>query len=539
MPRPNPSATAPPPGAVFVAYLRDSGGDGQDLSTTEQSLAIQRYCTERGYTLLSLYIDDATPGSTVIGRANFNSMIHDLRAGRYPGLSGVIIWSYSRFSRDVDDAQYYKSDLRRRGYLILSISDPVPDGAIGRFIENAIDWRNASYLETLSKDVKLGLYHLVETIGAVPGTPPRGFRRVPITLPDRRDGQPHIVHRWEPDPNCIDRIRRAYELRANGASYATIARETGLYKSKNSWVHFFANRLYMGELHYGQTIIPNYCEAIVDPITWQNAQPKPSSPSHASPTHHPRRKRSTYLLSGIAYCPCGAPLSGSTVTHKTKHWDKRYYTCSRRSRTHNADCQARLIPAADIESNIINYLANEILTLVGLQAIANELLTTSTDTLAALRKTLNNQNTRITQLQRQISNIINAIRDIGHSPALSADLKRLETDLSSLTAERNNTSNAIRDIENIPSDDELNRVIKQMRPALLSGETDLIRSVIQRLISRIIAERLDSTVQTQLTLLLPTGMSHRGVAVRSQQFTLAKPRTPPQTSTSSRRSQSS
>ena len=65
----------------------------------------------------------------------------------------MILWRYSRFSRDIDDAQLYKADLRRRGYTIHSMKDIVPDGIDGRFFESAIDWMNARFLEDMSEDV--------------------------------------------------------------------------------------------------------------------------------------------------------------------------------------------------------------------------------------------------------------------------------------------------------------------------------------------------------------------------------------------------
>ena len=56
-----------------------------------------------------------------------------------------------------------------------SLNDQVPKGSIGRFFEAAIDWKNSQFLEDLSRDVKRGLYDLVQNKRAMPGTPNHFF----------------------------------------------------------------------------------------------------------------------------------------------------------------------------------------------------------------------------------------------------------------------------------------------------------------------------------------------------------------------------
>ena len=43
-----------------------------------------------------------------------------------------MIWEYSRISRDFDDFQYFVSDLRRRGVVIASVMDHLPEGLLGK-----------------------------------------------------------------------------------------------------------------------------------------------------------------------------------------------------------------------------------------------------------------------------------------------------------------------------------------------------------------------------------------------------------------------
>lgn len=508
----------------YVAYLRDSGGADQDLSTTEQAISVQRYCNDHDLTLLTIYIDDAMPGSSTVGRVQFNAMINALRARKYPNCTGVLIWSYSRFSRDVDDAQFYKSDLRRRGYTIISLTDPVPDGSIGRFIESAIDWKNSKFLEDLSTDVRRGLYHLVKEIGAVPGIPPRGFMPTPITLPDRRDGKPHIVHRWDPDPAWSDRVLAAFQMRAAGASYATLYNTTGIYRNKTSWNHFFANPIYKGELCYGDLVLPNYCPPIVPPELWQRVQSiEAANPRTKNPTMHPRAMTSAYTLSGILYCSCGSPMVGNKLNTTAKGWAKRYYACTRASRTHRAECSARFIPADLIEKYIVNYITDEILTVDALRELVDETLVDSDGQIKDLTTRQAAVTETLSENRRQVTNCTNAIIMAGHSPSLLARLKELETEQTALNLMLAEISAGIADLTSRPSDEDLQRVIKQMRPALQSGEPGLIRTIIRQLIVRITAERDGDQIHTMIELSRPTGQSHRGGSYRNRDISTHPP----------------
>src|SRR5512139_2121793 len=221
-----------PPGSLVAAYFRDSGGEDQDQSISQQENYFRSWCAQNGLAVGAVFRDAARQGSSVAGRQAFGDMMRRFRSNAPE--TGLVIWSYSRFARDFDDAQFYRADIRRRGYLFYSLNDDIPEGAMGRLFEAVIDWKNEQFLEDLSRDVRRGLADLVRSHGAVPGTPPRGFKREPVQIGARRDGRPHIAHRWVPDPDQADLVRQAFALRAAGLPLSQINRQTHLYGSLNS-----------------------------------------------------------------------------------------------------------------------------------------------------------------------------------------------------------------------------------------------------------------------------------------------------------------
>lgn len=410
-----------PTGSLLAAYLRDSGGDEQDLSIPQQIHEVERWCQEHGYFLTRVFRDEARSGTSLVGRDAFLEMMRYFRSGLAQE-AGIIVWKFSRLARDFDDASFFKADLRRRGYAIHSLNDTIPPGLDGRFFESAIDWMNARFSEDLSIDVKRGLRDLVEQYGAVPGVPPRGFKREPITIGSRRNGSDHIVHRWIPDPDLVHKVRQAFQMRAVGSTYKQITEATGLYKSNNSWTTFFRNKLYLGILEFGDLVINNYCTPLVDRAIWDEVQARRRE--HI----HPRRKASNFLLSGLAFCNrCDAPLNGHVIKHKGSDDDRwEYYTCSRRKR--RKDCDAPQIPKKYLEEAVKAELKENVLSSENLAAIQIDMRKIQEEQDTSFQRDMDALNRDLAKVRKEIQNVVNAIAELGHSSSLLAKLQKLEAE---------------------------------------------------------------------------------------------------------------
>jgi DNA invertase Pin-like site-specific DNA recombinase len=488
---------------TLAAYLRDSGGDAQDLSTAQQEAALRAWSVQNGFAITHWFKDEARPGSSVVGREGFLSMMDYFRRGGCTE-EGVVIWKMSRFSRDMNDAAFYRADLRRRGYKVLSINDNIPDGPEGRFFEAAIDWMNERFLSDLSRDVKRGLAHLVLTYGAMPGTPPRGFVRQPVELPGRRDGQPHIAHRWVPDPDTIPLVRQAFELRAAGRSLAEINQVTHLYGSLNSYTTFFANRIYIGILEFGDQVIPDYCAPIIDQATWDSVQllvRQHSAHSNLSPDNgrgnprHPRRDGSKYLLSGLAYCArCGSPLFGAGASQRSSRTYDRY-ACSAAVR--RRDCDLKPIPRAALETAVLATVA-EAITTESLAEIQSLILHGQARQAAELEQQIAALRPRLANVRRRISNVTAAIADAGPGRALTAKLHQLELDESEALAEQSRlTDQSAAPPANFTLG-QLQILAANLRQNLASQDPETVRRLLHGFVARISVDRDGAQILGQI-----------------------------------------
>lgn len=506
MPRENPF----PPGSLVAFYSRDSGGDEQDLSIQRQVNEFQRWCAEHNLLPGQIFADEARPGSSVVGRAEFLRMVRHFRSGGARE-AGLVVWRFSRFGRNASDRKYYKADIRRLGYTIHSLSDAIPGDRFGALIEDVLDWKDEYFLEELSEEVASGLRNIVATYGAVPGTPPRGFMRQPVNVGQRRDGSPHILHRWVPDPTMTGLVRRAFHMLVRGQTLREIHLAAGLYRSINSYTTFFRNPLYKGELRYKDLVIPDYCDPVVDPAVWERAQRILDARAGRKHTHrpelvegriepvnslHPRRVVSPWLLSGLARCArCSAPLNG----HVIKKWT--YYTCSAAKR--RRDCDALKIPAPHLENIVTGQIRKLLDNPDALASLHGERMQAYLQTAEQLPARQKELDTRLANLRRGITNLTAAIAEHGHSPALLAQLTALEVQEYELKDEREQLHSLLKS-KPVPLTPERIRSLRtRFDRVLAKGSDDEKRQLMAGWVHTLQAERDGNTIRAYLELYLP------------------------------------
>lgn len=483
----SPPSTIPANSLVW-AYLRDSGGPTQDRSVGQQKQEIEDYCEQHHLTLGLVFADEAKSGGDTAARDQFNEMM-DMSVHQSTRPHGLLLWNYARFARDLDDAQYYKATLRKRGIVIHSLTDPIPEGPYGRVVEVIIDIANEEKKRQTSRDAQRGLRQLVQQHGCVPGVPPTGFKREQVVIGERRDGSIRTANRWVPDPEYIPRIQQAFAMRAAGSSLADINQATRLFGSLNSYRTFWSNKIYIGTLEYSDLVIENYCAPMVDLAIWQAVQAisqKFTDHRHMqSEINHPRRVASSFLLSGLIRCGrCDSALWGHTTKKKT---DIECYRCTQRAR--RRDCDLPTLPAHALEQGIIKSLREYLLT-PGSYAETYR----AVQRRQQLRQAEYNQERRdlqkdLTALRRKIDNIAEAIAEDGSSDALLRALKNLEAQEKQL---KKDLADAKKKNEyTLPdfTDDELNQRAEQLADKLLSNDPQTRRQVLQGLVHHIRMDR--------------------------------------------------
>jgi hypothetical protein len=288
-------------------------------------------------------------------------------------------------------------------------------------------------------------------------------------------------------------------MRASGHTYDQIHAATGLYRSKNSWITFFSNKLYIGILEYGDLVIQDYCPPVVDRHTWdavQKAQQRlRRKPTRGDP-HHPRRTGKTYLLSGLAYCArCGSPLSGHTI----KKW--HYYACTLRQR--RKECDAPKVPRDALEKTVLAELKQSLLSPLYLQDIHAQYLRAQDEFNASYDSDRKGLARQLGGLRRRIARIASAIAEAGHSRALLDKLSELERQEARLQTQIEDLDRSRALAEQHLALDDLQNLASSLVSALEHAPHEELVIILRGLVSRILVSVEGKTIQGTIQFYLP------------------------------------
>ena len=502
---PNPLTPLPssiPTESIVDAYLRDSGGESQDRSIQRQLESIKAYCAKHSLKLRHIYKDEAKSGGTTAGRDAFDRLIADTRDENNRPVA-ILLWNYARFARDLDDSTYYKALLRsKRNIVVHSLTDPIPEGPYARFIEILIDISNEEKRRQTSIDTKDGLRSIVMQ-GAIPGVPPRGFKREPIITINPRTGEERKNHRWIPDPKFTARIQKAFKMRAAGSSLNDIQKTTKIFTSINSYATLWTNKLFLGVLEYGDLVIKDYCEPIIEKELWDKVQLVQQGFAQGKhirtgDKNHPRRAASDFLLSGLAHCAkCGSSLFGRT-SHQKTGYKYQSYLCTLAYRK-RGECSKGRIPRPAFESAVINALADFILQENNVRELLHIAEQRDSSIAAELDQQRKEISARIVSDKKQLANIVDAIAENGISAHLSSRLKKLELEQTELEQSLADLAPA----PQLPDFEQTKARLPSLVRILKSGDPNQVKTIFRSLIFRVDVERDGNTLRGTIYYYIP------------------------------------
>jgi len=473
-------ATALTPGCEVWAYLRVSSEaqKEQGLPTEGQRLAIEAHCTRGGYRLTRVYKDEAISGSTD-RRDDFLAMVEDAER-RHP--VAIVMWNWSRFSRDRDDAPYYRGRLRRAGIELVTLADNIPAnaGELRPVYEAMADIFNERYLAELSRNVRRGQHALAE-MGYIPcawhpRNQPVGYCMVKRTI--QIGGKDHLVRVIELDPETVPIARRAWEMRLAGATYQQIHDALHIRSCATNLKLMFRCSLYRGVYHWGDVEIA--VPAIVTEAEWGAVQLTLGGVGGAAP----RRKGSRYLLSGLVHCSgCGLPLTGAQYRPDPGGRLYRYYQC--RHADARRTCGQPAVDADALERTVVDHVLEQVLTEAWLEGHRDS-LESQAGTEARLRSgrkaTLERERV---DCQGAIANLVAAIEGGANVAAVATrlrererDLVRIERDLSMLERETETAAESARP--------DVVAMRERLSDALHAGQTQAARELLKALIERVV-----------------------------------------------------
>ncbi len=142
-----------------AAYIRVSTDDQLEYSPDSQLKVIQDYVEKNDIVLLEdcIFMEDGgKSGKSMAKRDKFLELI-SLSKKKPKPFDFILVWKFSRFARNQEEAITLKSMLKRNDIDVISISEPLPEGPFGDLVERIIEWTDDYYLVNLSQEVKRGM----------------------------------------------------------------------------------------------------------------------------------------------------------------------------------------------------------------------------------------------------------------------------------------------------------------------------------------------------------------------------------------------
>lgn len=261
---------------LTIAYVRVSTDDQVEHSPAAQRKRCAEYARANGLEPPRFLCDEGLSGKN-LDRPAMQQLIELIEADQ---VANLIVWRINRLSRDSADVNRLLKLFEKHCVVVHSLSEGAVESvtASGRFTAGLHGLLAQLEREQIVENVTTSMHELIRD-GFWLNKPPIGYRLDQNVL--YPDDDAHLV-------------RRAFKIRAAGASLPQVAGATGLKYSRVR--HLLQNRVYLGEVCIKDEWFPGRHEALVTEEQFNAA--------HRG--HVPGRRRGTDLLTGRVRCgKCG------------------------------------------------------------------------------------------------------------------------------------------------------------------------------------------------------------------------------------------
>jgi len=458
-----------------------------------QLRACRAYCEVRGYTIVAVFSDEATTGTTD-DRPQFQAAMDLVRSG---GCDVFVVHKLDRWARDRIDDAIYDRELQAAGVRLESVAEGIdesrPAGHLMRGVFTAI---NDFYSRNLAEESMKGLRENAYQGRHNGGKPPLGYDV-------DRDGR-YVVNERE-----AAAVRLIFAMAAEGRGYSEIidrmtragyTTKVGKPFGKNSIHELLTNEKYIGVYVYNRVQerkrgqprssrrrnpedkivrVPGAVPAIIEEEVFRSVQEKLA----ARRSHSERARnvaRTVYLLAGLVRCgECGSAYVGTSTVCRGKRY--HYYQCGRRAQTR--DCRARRIPKEDLEAVVLAEVRQTFFGLEGNRQIVADLVEMSRRQNESAGREMEEATKALAAAKREKERLIQAIKDGVPAAVVKDELMAADARVTALQGEIERLS-AAKGIEITPGmAEKFLRELRNVYSVVLEGGDDRrVQAAIRRLV---------------------------------------------------------
>lgn len=300
------------------------------VSPGEQRDRIKAACERDGLTLVETFDElDVSGGSALEDRPGLRQAVAVIEAGR----ADVVAAAYfDRLFRSLTTQAEVLGRVEAAGGQVLAVDvGQVTNASAGQWLSGTMLGAVSEYQRRSIRERSAEGQARAVARGATP------WSRVPIGYTRRDDGT------LEPNPETVPIAKRAFEMRASGASHTKIRamlKSHGVERSHRGVQVMLASRVYLGEIHFGKLVNLHAHDSIIERELWSRVQrmviPRGRQPS------------SDRLLARLGVLRCGSCNARLGTMKLPKQKDYPIYRCPSTS-----DCDHHVTISAVIAERIV------------------------------------------------------------------------------------------------------------------------------------------------------------------------------------------
>lgn len=431
-----------------ATYTRVSTGRqaAHDLSLPAQIRCLEDYVAARkGWTIVEEYTER---GKTAKNdqRPELQRMMSDARAGAF---DIVLVYSTSRFFRELGLFETYATELNRLGITLVSATQNIDDGDSGILNRQIFAVVDAHFSRDNAKNVKRVMTENAKRGYWNGSTPPLGYTTRIVDHLHGKDKKKLAI-----DPVEARIVKKIFDLYLNGdgssgplgckALVDWLNRHGYRTRRGKLWhvgpLHaVLTNTAYIGYYRFGardsttrkkrppEEVVRVACPAIIPEALFQQVQSRLKSKNPK--TENPRVVSGPILLTGLARC---AKCNGIMTIRTGKSGRYRYYACAGNQSRGKVACEGLSLPMDELDDASVTAVLTKVLVPERVAALLTELETRHHDRQGALKSEAIRVEAELSEKRSGLSRLYDAIEQgvMRLDGMLKERIERLQTEVA-------------------------------------------------------------------------------------------------------------
>ncbi len=399
-----------------VIYARYSSDSQTEQSIDGQLRVCREFAEKENIKIVDTYIDRAMTG-TNDHRPDFQRMLRD---SKKKGFDFVLVYKFDRFARSRHDSAVNKAILSRNGVKVISATEQISDTPEGIILEGMLESFAEYYSAELSQKVRRGRKESRIKGLFVGGRKPFGYC-VEDKVVKINEKQAEIVRQVYNDYISGMRLKDiAGKLNKQG-----IKTNNGKDFNINQVSRMLRSPFYCGKVYADDTVYTNIYPPIIDEELFDKVN---KSLQTGKKTAAQKKAPIPFILSGKLVCgKCKANMTGDSGTGRNGvHY---YYKCVNRKRKHS--CDKKSVEKDYIENYVVSVTKEFLKNNKQLKELSQMVADVFNDYIGK-DVVLNSLNAQMSEIDRKLNNMANAIANGIFSKTTNQKLNELEQEKENL-----------------------------------------------------------------------------------------------------------